>query len=193
MRSRIIDKDVTRQVEHLDALIGHHMESLLRLVRRESTILTAGMPIGIYHRTAKLVVTRLQPFALPIYLEHRCPMLASHMEDEFRRISLMSRVAVDTHAWHLRILDDGILVERRQIALIESHLAEHLIAWSDTAIRQSPLIQRIDADIDGKVFILQPLTILPFTDGKDELSSFVLCRQLVPLIHVEIGEITLGM
>ena len=169
------------------------MESLLGLVRRESTILTAGMPIGIYHRTAKLVVACLQPLALSIYLEHRGSMLASHMEDEFRRIGLMSRVAVDTHTWHLRILDDGILVERRQVALIESHLAEHLIAWSNTAIGQSPLIQWITADIDGKVFVLQPLAILAFTDGKNELSSFVLCRQLVPLIHIEIGEIALGM
>ena len=82
MGDRIIDKDITRQVKHLDALIGHDMEALTRLVRGESTVLPARMPIGIDHRSTELVVAGLEPLALSVDLEHRGPMTTTHMEDE---------------------------------------------------------------------------------------------------------------
>ena len=105
----------------------------------------------------------------------------------------MGRMAVDAHAWHLRVLDDGIFVEGGKIALIESHLAEHLIAWSDAAIGESPLVEGIGTDIDLEVLVLLPLPILLHADRERELSALVLKRQLVPVVDIEISDIALGM
>ena len=89
MGGGIVDEHIAREVEDFDALIGHDVESLARLIRREGAILAAGMPIGINHRASELFVAGLQPLSLPIDLEHRGPMIATHMEYEARGIGLM--------------------------------------------------------------------------------------------------------
>ena len=72
-------------------------------------------------------------------------------------------------------------------------MTEHLIAWSDAAIGQSPLIKSIGANSYTEILILLPLSVFLDTDGKDELSAFVLLRQGVPLVDIEIGKVALRM
>ena len=193
MRCRVVDKHVARKVEHLDALIPDDMESLTRLIGRESAVFTTGMPVGIDHRTTQLVVAGLQPLALALDLEHRGAMIATDVEDELLRIRLMGTMTVDAHAWHLGVLDDGKLVEVREVALVEAHLTEHLVAWGDTAIGQSPLVEGIRTDAYLKVLILAPLALAQHADSESQLSALVLSRQLVPVVDIEIGEVALHM
>ena len=160
MRGRMIDKDIAGEVEHLDALIGHDVESLTRLVGGESTVLPIGMPIRIDHRATKQVVFGLQPLALAIDLEHSRPMVATHMKDKLLRIGLMGRVTVNTHARHLGIFDDGEFVESREAALIKSHLAEGLVARCDAAVGKSPLVEAVWTDTDHEVLVLLPLAVI---------------------------------
>ena len=193
MCRRIIDENIARQVEHLNALIPDDMESLTRLVGGEGAVFPTRMPIGIDHRATQQVVLGLQPLALPVYLEHRCPMITTDVEDELLGIRLIRTVAVDAHAWHLGVLDDGILVEVGQVALVESHLAIDLIAWGDTAIGQSPFVEGVWTDINLEVLVLPPLAFLLDADGEGQLSPFVLGNKLVPVFDIEISEITLRM
>ena len=120
-------------------------------------------------------------------------MIASHVEDELRGICLMGRMTIDAHAWHLGILKDGVLIERGEIALIQSHVTEHLIAWGDASIGQSPLLKGIGTNSNAEVLILFPLSVFPDTDSKGQFSAFVLLRQGVPLVDIEIGKVALHM
>ena len=189
----VIDKHIAGVVEHLYTFMRRDVESLTCLVGREGTILPAGMPIGIDHRATQLVIAGFQPFSLSVYLEHGGTMVATHMKDKLRGVGLMGRMAVDTHAWHLSILYDRILIEGREVALIEAHLTECLIAWSNTAVGQSPLIEGIRTDADRKVLVLLPLAVLQDTDGKGELSALVLLSQLVPIVYIKVSLIALNM
>ena len=58
-------------------------------------------------------------------------------------------------------------------------------------IGQSPFIKSVWADTNGEILILFPLSVLSHADGKRQLSAFVLRRQLMPVIDVEIGIVTL--
>ena len=193
MCRRIIDENIARQVEHLDALIPDDMESLTRLVGGEGAVFPTRMPIGIDHRAAQQVVLGLQPLALSVYLEHRCPMITTDVEDELLGIRLVGCMAVDTHARHLGVLNDGILLEAGEVALVESHLAIDLIAWGDTAIGQSPFVEGVWTDINLEVLVLLPLALLLDADGKGQFSPFVLDNEFVPVFDIEISEITLCM
>ena len=50
MGYRMIDEHVAREIKDLDTLIRHDMESLARLVRRESAVFPTRMPVRIDHR-----------------------------------------------------------------------------------------------------------------------------------------------
>ena len=120
-------------------------------------------------------------------------MVTSDMEDKLRGIRLMRRMAVDTHARHLGILKNGVFIESREVALVESHMTVNLIAWSDTPIGEPPLIEGVRTDADGEVLVLCPPTIFPDANSKRQLSAFVLLRQLMPLVNVKVGIVTLDM
>ncbi len=85
----------------------------------------------------------------------------------------MGCMAVDAHAWHLGVLDDGILIEGREVALVEPHLAIYFVAWSNAAISQAPLIKGVWTDEDLEVVILFPLIVLQDANGEGQFSAFV--------------------
>ena len=83
------------------------------------------------------------------------------------------------------IVDDGRLLEVGKVALIDAHVAEHLVARGDAAIGESPLFQVVLADVHLEVFILRPLAALFHTDGKGEVTALVGSCQRMPLINIE--------
>ena len=115
------------------------------------------------------------------------------MENKLLGVGLMGSMAVDTHARHLCILNDGILIKVGQVALIETHLTEHLIARCDATVGESPFIKGIRTHRDDEILILCPLSILQYADSKGKLSPLVLLRQLMPFGYVESSLITLDM
>ena len=120
-------------------------------------------------------------------------MTAANMEDKLLGVGLMGCMAVDTHARHLCILNDGILIEVGQVALIETHLTEHLIARCNATVGKSPFIKGIFTDRHREILILRPLSILQYADSKGKLSTLVLLRQCMPVGYVESSLITLDM
>ena len=120
-------------------------------------------------------------------------MGTSHMKHEMVRIGLVRHVTVDTLTRNLRIINDCRLLESSQLALKYSHMAIHLVAWSNTAVGQSPLIQRIVAHRYLEVLVLCPLTSLQHANGISQLTAFVLRQQLMPLIDVEVSPLALNM
>ena len=189
----IIDEHVALEVEHLDALVAHDVESLARLIRREGAILAARVPVGIDHRAAQLVIAGLEPLAAAVRLYHRGPVVAAHVEHEPRGVGPVGRVAVDAHAGHLRVLQDGRLVERGEVALVESHVTIHLVARCDAAIGESPGVHGMGADVDLEVAVLLPPVALAGADGECQLATLVAGRQRVPVVDVEVGKVALGM
>ena len=105
----------------------------------------------------------------------------------------MGTMTIDAHARHLCILDDGRLIEGREVPLIQSHVTEHLVAWGDTAIGQSPLVKGIRTDAYGEVLVLLPLAVLPDTDGEGQLSALILLRQGMPVVDIKVGIVALCM
>ena len=115
------------------------------------------------------------------------------MKHEFLRILLVGRMAVNTHSRHLSILDNSIFIEGRQVTLIESHMAKHLITRGNTTIGKSPLIKGIITYANIKVLILFPLSVFSYADSKRKLSPFILCCQFMPISNIEVSLITLSM
>ena len=72
-------------------------------------------------------------------------------------------------------------------------MTEHLVARSDAAIGEAPLLQVVLADIHLEVFVLCPLAALFHTDGKGEVATLVGSRQGVPLINIETCPGIVGM
>ena len=174
MGSGVIDEHIGREIEHLYPLIPLHVESLSCLVGREGTIVTAWMPVGIDHRTTQQVVLCLQPLAFTLCLNHGGTMGTTDMEHEMAGVCTVRHMAVKTLSRHLRIIKDGCLVKIRQVTLIESHMTIDLIARSNTAVCDAPLIQGIGTDKDLKVLVLQPSSVLADTDSNGQLTTFVL-------------------
>ena len=72
-------------------------------------------------------------------------------------------------------------------------MTEHLIARSDAAVGETPLVERIRTDADSEVLVLCPLSVFPDADRELQFTALVLCRQGVPIVDVEVGIVTLDM
>ena len=115
------------------------------------------------------------------------------MKDILVRIGAIGGMTVDTLVGDLRILYQRCLVEGREVALEESHLAVYLVAGGNATIGDAPLVKRFAADQDVERAILRPLPVFLRTDSDRKLAALVLLQQLVPLVNVEVGIVAIGM
>ena len=69
-------------------------------------------------------------------------MWATDMEAHISRIATVEAVAVDT-ALELSVLNERTLVERREVAFVNAHLAPHLVTrFNETVAEASPQVPR---------------------------------------------------
>ena len=189
----VVDEDVAREVEHLDALVSHHVEALSGLVGREGDVASRGMPVGIDHGTAQQFVLGLQPFALAVLLNHGGAVVATHVEDKLVGVGAVGGVAVEAGSGSLGVLNDGLFGEVGEVALVEPHVAVHLIARCDASVGEAPFVEGIGADCHGEVLILRPLSVSLHAGGERELRTAVLLQQRVPVVDVEVGPLAVGI
>ena len=131
------------------------------------------MPIGIDHGASQRIVSGHQPFVLPVAVDDGGAMRPSHMIDILVGISAVGRMAVDALVRNLRVLYQGRLVEGRQVALVEAHLAVNFIAGRDATIGNSPLINLFLTYYYLKTTIACPLPILLSTYRQRQFSTLV--------------------
>ena len=151
------------------------------------------MPIGIDHAASKRVVYGFQELILTIAMYEGGSMTASHMKDILVRIGTIGGMAVDALVRCLGILQQGALVEIGQVALVEAHLAIDLVAGWDAAVGDAPGIEGFVAHHDLEVAIAGPLPLFLCTDGECQRSAFVLLYDLMPLVDVEVGIVSVGV
>ena len=151
------------------------------------------MPVGIDHGAAQKVVLGSQHVALSVHLHQRGTVVAADVEHHAVGVGAVGHVTVHALAQQLGVIDDGRLLEVGKVALIDAHVTEHLVARSDAAIGESPLLQIVLADVHFEVFVLRPLAVLFHTDGKGEFAALISCRQRVPLINIETCPGIVGM
>ena len=151
------------------------------------------MPIWIDHSATQHVVDGFQQFVLAACVKQSCAITTSNVQDVLVRIGTIGRVAVDAHSLVGMIVEQGGFLERTELTLIDAHQAEHLVAWGNTTIGDSPIGEIGFGNVDAEVAIALPLSILSGTDGHIKLPTSVLLDQGVPLVDVEVGAFALRM
>ena len=169
------------------------MEALARLVGAVGAVLAGGVPVRIDHRAAQLVVGGLEPFTFAVLLHHGGTMLAAYMEGKLAGVGLVGGMAVVAQTACLRVLDDGRLVKVGKVALVDTHLAVHLVAGSYAAVGKSPFLQFVRTYPDVEVLVLGPFPALLYTYGDREFAALVLCQQVVPLVYLKFGMVAVGV
>ena len=151
------------------------------------------MPERIYHTTAQCLIARNQHLHLLAFSDDGCAMFSTDMKRELGGICPIRRMTIHTVGVHMLILNDWLLLEVAQITLVEAHRAVSLIAWRDKTVGNAPLSQRIIADEYWERLVSRPLTV--FLDGDSDLQTVtsVLLYQRMPLIHVKVCIVSIGM
>ena len=177
----MIDQYIRFQVEHFHTLILHRMERLARIVDRIGNIFAVWMPIRVHPRRESGIRFRIQHFALPVYLHQGPSVLSTDMQAQMVRICFVESMTIQAHARHHGILQQGTLLERSKVTLINAHLAINFISGSQLAVYH-PIIYRIRTDIHGKRAVLFPLAVFPDTYRKQKAITLILLQKLLPCI-----------
>ena len=107
------------------------------------------------------------------------------MKAHISRITTIETVAVDA-AFELCVLYQRTLVERGKVALIDAHLAPHLIAWRDETIAET-VVNAVWADIDRERTIGVPTIVIFGRNGDAERVPGVLSKQRMPVVDIEVN------
>jgi hypothetical protein len=95
-------------------------------------------------------------------------------------------MAVDALTTNSRILQEDLLVEVREVALVEAHLAPHLIARSYATIGDGE-VYAVSTDIEREGAVGMPAVGILGRNADAERVANRLSYQLVPVVEVEIG------
>ena len=120
-------------------------------------------------------------------------MLTTDVEGVLVGIGAVGSVAVDAGTRSSEIVEDGGLVECRQVALVYPHVAVDLITGSYPTVCQTPVADGVRADGHRKVLILSPLAILLHADGKCQRTALVLPGERMPVVEVELCIVAVGV
>ena len=177
----MVNQHIRFQVEHLHTLILHRMERLARIVDRIGNIFAVWMPIRVHPRRESGIRFRIQHFAFPVYLHQGPSVLSTDMQAQIVRVGFVESMTIQAHARHHGILQQGTLLERRKVALINAHLAINFISGGQLAVYH-PIVYRIRTDIHGKRAVLFPLPPFPDTHRKQKAVSLVFFQKFPPFL-----------
>ena len=182
----IIDKDIGRVVVDLYTFRPCSMEGLEGLVGGEGTIATTGMPIGIDHCSAEEVALSLEQLVVAVVMKDCGTMGTTDMENILVGIGMVGGMAVDALTTDSRIFQKDFLGEGGEIALVDAHLAPHLVARSYATIGDSE-VDAVGTDIEREGAVGMPAVGILGRDADAERVANRLSYQLVPVVEVEIG------
>ena len=151
------------------------------------------MPVrvtGIGHGTVCLG-RQISLFTILVY--QGSAVLTTNLHIKGVGISTIGHMTVHTLTWHHTFGQNSRLIETMYVTLIDTNVAPHLITRCDTAISYAIFIKTIFADNHFKVLILQPLTALLHTDRKRQFATGVLFCQFMPVVHIKISPVAVGM
>ena len=111
-------------------------------------------------------------------------MRATDMKAHIGRIATIEAMAVDT-TLELCILDQRTLIERGEVALVNTHLTPHLVAWLDQTVAEA-VVDAVRTDVDRERAIGVPPVIELGRDSHTDRVATVLCEQRLPVVNVEI-------
>ena len=119
-------------------------------------------------------------------LHQRAPTLAPDLHGELLRIGTVGRVAVEAAAGQRGLGQQWRFVEVVEAALVDAQVAAHLVARRNAAIDKPIVVERLGADVDGKVAVAQPSAAAPFAHADRYASARVQGCQAVPVVGVEL-------
>ena len=184
----IIDLQVGGFVEDLNAVGVDAMECLLRGVGRIGDIAAGRMPVRIDAETERLWGFGVVGCDGTVsFCEQGGSVFAADMKAHGGRVSSIEAVAVDA-ALELCVLNEWTLVERRQVALVDAHLAPHLMAGGYETVAEA-VVDTVGADEEGDGVIGVPTIFVAGRNGDAERVSTVLVEQLVPVVKVEVDRL----
>ena len=93
-------------------------------------------------------------------------------------------MAVDT-SFKLRVLYQGTFVEGRQVALVDTHLAPHLVAWLYKAVTDA-IVDTVIADEDGERTIGVPTIFIFCGNSNSKFFTSVIIQDLMPVVNIEV-------
>ena len=184
----IIDKDIGGIVVDLDTLRSGSMEGLEGLVGGEGAIAATRVPIGIDHRSAEKVTLGHEHFIAAVVMNDCGTIGTTDVEDILVWQGAVGGMAVDALTINSRILQEDLLVEVREVALVEAHLAPHLIARSYATIGDGE-VYAVSTDIEREGAVGMPAVGILGRDADAERVASRLSKQLVPVVKIEIGRL----
>ena len=132
------------------------------------------------------------PFADAALLDQRGAVPAAEVEEELLRVRRVGRVAVHALARGERALDDGLLHEGVDVALIDADVAVGRVAGGDLAVGDAVIRQWRVADVDGEVLPLGPAAVLVAQDRDGEGAAGVPAGERMPFADGEGGPAAAG-
>ena len=161
------------------------VESLSRGIRAVGNVFTRRMPVGIDTEAEGLVGLGVVGSQTSLVEQQGRSMRTTDVKTHARRVGAIETVTVDT-TLELRILDERCLLEIREVALVDAHLAPYLVARFDKAIAQA-VVDAIGADIEVK----RPIGVPPVgklgRNCNSERIACILRHELVPVVDIEVG------
>ena len=189
----VIDLQVGGGVEDLDAVPARAVEQLVRGVGGIGDVASRRVPVGIDTETEGLVGLSVVGGDGSVVLpQQRGTVRSADMQAHVLGIGAVEAVAVDA-ALELGVLDQRPLLEGGQVALVDAHLAPHLIAGLYQAVAEA-VVDAVGTDIDGKRTVGMPAVFVFRRNHNAERVPAVLGEQLVPLVDIEVRRLlALGM
>ena len=178
---------------HLDALSGTHIERLVHGVGGIDAVVAAGMPGGIASGRLGAVGLGVEPLLHAVFLYEGAAVLTAYLQGDAVGVVLPCRVAVHAASGHGHLGEEGELVERVDVALVDTDVAAHLIAGRYAAVGESVVVEGILAHLDVEIVVLHPLAVFFGAYRQYEVSALVLFGEPVPCVDVEVGIAAAGM
>ena len=155
----IVHLKVGGLVEYLDAVAAGTVEKLPRGVGGLGDIAARGMPGGIDAETDGLICLGIVGGeGTAVMAQQRGTVRAADVEAHVGRVAAVEAVAVAA-SLKLRIFYQRTLLERGQVALIDAHLAPHLIAWLNKTIAET-IVDTVRTDMDGERLVGMPAIVI---------------------------------
>ena len=181
----VINLQIGSRIKHLHPILVTDMEHLTGGVGRIGDILARRMPIGIDTESESLRSGCIVSRHLPFHSQDSCAMSSTNMQTQVPRIGTIEAMAVDTTI-ELGVDDEWTFVERREVALVNTHFAPHLITRFNQSVSQS-VVDAVLAHIDSKRLETVPAIIVFCRHLHLNLFASIISQELMPEINVEVG------